>query len=107
MLAQKASLLILPWRNQQKHNSLPFERGPAATHLYDSGPASIVCSGRSVEHAVTVRRPLDVTQPARPVWVTHQVGVESDRVIDGIACRELDSIHKVIMTPKVHINTYI
>ena len=29
-------------------------------------------------------RPLDVTQPARTVWVAHQVGVEGDGVVTGV-----------------------
>ncbi len=46
------------------------------------------CSGGAVEHAVAVRRPLDVAQPAGPVRVAHQVGVECDWVVAGITCRQ-------------------
>lgn len=60
--------------------------GPA-THLYDGGLAHVLGSGGAVEDPVAVRSPLDVAQPARPVGVAHQVGVESDRVIAGITCR--------------------
>lgn len=41
----------------------------------------------AVQHAVAVRRPLDVAQPAGPVRVPLQVGVEGDGVAAGVACK--------------------
>lgn len=46
----------------------------------------MLCGGGAVQDAVAVRGPLDVAQPARPVGVAHQVGVESDGIIAGITC---------------------
>lgn len=48
----------------------------------------MLCSGGAIQHSVAVWGPLDVAQPTRPVGVAHQVGVESDRVIAGITCRQ-------------------
>lgn len=58
------------------------------THLYDGGLANVLCGRGAVQHPVAVLGPLDVAQPARPVGVAHQVGVESDRVVAGITCRK-------------------
>lgn len=55
-----------------------------STHLYDSGPADVLGHGGAVEDAVAVGGPLDVAQPARPVRVAHQVGVEGDGVVAGV-----------------------
>lgn len=67
-------------------HSFHSEGGPT-THLNDGGFADVLCSGGAVEHPVAVWSPLDVAQPAGPVGVAHQVGVESDRVIAGVTCR--------------------
>lgn len=42
----------------------------------------------TIQHSVTVRSALDVAQPPGPVRIAHQVGVESDGVVAGIACRQ-------------------
>lgn len=42
----------------------------------------------TIQYSVTVRSPLDVAQPPGPVRIAHQVGVESDGVVAGIACRQ-------------------
>lgn len=89
-LSTKAEFIFLPWHVKQKLEcfhlpSLHFESAPT-THLYDVGLANMLCGGGAVEHSVAVRSPLDVAQPAWPVGVAHQVGIERDRVIAGITC---------------------
>lgn len=88
---QKQNFLFLPQHIKQKHRRIhpppPHSESGPTTHLYDGGLANMLCGGGAVEHAVAVWRPLDVAQPARPVGVAHQVGVESDRVIAGLTCR--------------------
>lgn len=40
----------------------------------------------AVQHAIAVRGPLDVAEPAGPVRVALQVGVEGDGVVAGVTC---------------------
>lgn len=49
----------------------------------------MLCSGGTIEHAVAVRSPLDVAQPAGSVGEALQVGVEGDRIIAGITWEEV------------------
>lgn len=92
--------LILCVHNGANHNTVfllktafSAERSPSLkvlrphTHLYDGGLANMLWGGGTIEHAVAVRCPLDVAQPAWPVRVAHEVGVECDWIIAGIACR--------------------
>lgn len=55
-----------------------------SAHLYDGGLADVLRHGGAVEDAVAVGGPLDVAQPAWPVRVAHQVGVERDGVVAGV-----------------------
>lgn len=57
-------------------------------HLDDGGLADVTGGRGAVQHAVAVGGPLDVAQPARPVGVAHQVGVERDGVVAGVPCRQ-------------------
>lgn len=64
-----------------------MESGPD-THLYDGGLAHMLRGWGTIQHSIAVWSPLDVAQPPGPVGIAHQVGVESDGVVAGIACRQ-------------------
>lgn len=71
-----ASVSTLRWLGRESRSA----------HLDDGGLADMLCHGGPIEDAVAVGGPLDVAQPAGPVRVAHQVGVERDRVVAGITC---------------------
>ncbi|TNN72155.1 hypothetical protein EYF80_017583 [Liparis tanakae] len=79
--AHAPSLPSVPMMFMTKLCRAVSKSGPT-THLDDGGLAGMRGGGRPVEHPVAVLGPLDVAQPARPVGVAHQVGVESDRNMD-------------------------
>lgn len=69
-----------------KEKKLVFLHQKAA-HLDDSGPAHVLGGRGAIQHAVAMRRPLDVAQPAGPVGVPLQVGVEGDGVVASVTCK--------------------
>lgn len=83
LLSPKQIISVFPDILKQKLPSLGIG---LHAHLYDGGLADVLCCGGTIQHAIAVLSPLDVAQPARPVRVAIQVGVESDRVIAGITC---------------------
>lgn len=75
-----------------------------SAHLYDGGLADVLRHGGAIEDAVAVGGPLDVAQPARPVRVAHQVGVERDGVVAGVTYEQKRLMRLRLTTSSLKLN---